>query len=59
MAEFDRIAAEYNAEEVEAWNKVSLSKGMAVYDPENDNEAEDVYQHADDLMYEDKRYYHK
>ncbi len=59
MAEFDRIAAEYNAEEVEAWNKVSLSKGMAVYDPENDNEAEDVYQHADDLMYEEKRYYHK
>ncbi len=57
MTEFDRMVEENNASAVEVWEKVSLSKGMAIFDPKTDQNAEQVCQRADDRMYENKRHY--
>ena len=39
----------------EPWEKIQVSVGIAVYDPEIDASAEDVVIHADHLMYDHKR----
>lgn len=39
----------------EGWEKISVSIGIASYDPEIDNKVDDVLIHADHLMYQDKR----
>ena len=39
----------------EEWEKIRVSVGLAVYDPEMDETAEDVMIHADHLMYQNKR----
>ena len=39
----------------EPWEKIYVSVGIAVYDPEVDVNAEDVMIHADHLMYDHKR----
>lgn len=37
------------------WEKVCVSKGFAIYDPEKDNIVQKIMQRADMLMYENKR----
>ena len=39
----------------EPWKQIKVSMGLATYDPQLDNTAEDVVIHADHLMYENKR----
>ncbi|MBR1658863.1 MAG: diguanylate cyclase [Oscillospiraceae bacterium] len=53
--EFDRRAAETNAGADQPWERISIAKGCAVYDPEKDADAEDVLARADEAMYENKR----
>jgi diguanylate cyclase (GGDEF)-like protein len=36
------------------WEKVSAAFGMSVYDPDEDMSVNDVFRHADKLMYENK-----
>lgn len=37
------------------WKKVDIASGIALYDPETDSSAYDVYKKADKRMYEDKQ----
>lgn len=57
LADFDRMVEDNNASAAQVWETVSLSKGMAIFDPKTDRDAEQVYQRADDRMYENKRDY--
>ena len=41
--------------ESEKWKKVSIAFGMALYDPENDQNLSDVFKRADTVMYENKK----
>ena len=43
-----------NKNKSEPWEKVSAAMGMSVYDPKEDFNVNDVFRHADKLMYEDK-----
>jgi diguanylate cyclase (GGDEF)-like protein len=36
------------------WKEINIASGIAIYDPEADRSAYDVYKRADRLMYEDK-----
>ena len=54
---FDRTAEEVNESAQEPWERVSISKGMAEFAADADENAEQVLQRADELMYEDKRFY--
>lgn len=58
MEEFDRLAALQNGKTRKPWQKVNISKGMAVYTPGLDESASDTVTRADQLMYEDKKRYH-
>lgn len=51
---FDEKCAEKRAEADSRWEKVSVARGMAVYDPELDESVNDVVRRADKLMYENK-----
>ena len=42
------------SENLNTWEKVSAAVGFAVYDPEKDRNAEDVFNRADKAMYEEK-----
>ena len=57
--ELKRIFLEKSAEicsfAKEPWEEIRVSIGLAEYDPEVDNTAEEVAVHADHLMYENKR----
>jgi GGDEF domain-containing protein len=55
MNSFDWITQAQNAKTVKAWEKISLAKGMAVFQPDSDRNFEEVLHRADQLMYEDKR----
>ncbi len=55
LEDFDRMAEEINAKASEPWEKVSLAKGMAVFDPNTDQNAEQVLRRADEQMYLDKK----
>ena len=51
---------ENNMDEIQAsaeneWEQVSVSLGMAEYDPQSDDSVDDVVHHADKAMYENKR----
>lgn len=48
-------SAEICAFAKEPWEQIKVSIGIATYDPEIDNSAEDVMIHADHLMYDNKR----
>ena len=52
---FIEKSAEICAFAKEPWERIKVSIGIAVYDPEVDNSAEDVMIHADHLMYANKR----
>ena len=55
LVDFDRMAEEINANASNPWEKVSLAKGLAVFDPNTDRSAEQVLSRADEQMYRDKR----
>lgn len=54
LNEFDRRCAEKQKQKTDAWEKVSVARGMAVYDPKEDDMVYDVVRRADRLMYENK-----
>ncbi len=51
---FDEACARSRASGVERWLQVNVARGLAVYDPDADEEANDVVRQADRLMYEHK-----
>ncbi len=55
LANFDYAVEEHNKGIREAWERVSLAKGMAVFDPEDDKNVDSVLSRADELMYADKK----
>lgn len=57
MLQFDRAAREHNAAAAEPWDRVNISKGMAVFEPGRDKKVEDAMSRADEQMYADKHRY--
>lgn len=55
MREFDREAERVNAAAKQPWERVSIAKGMAAFDPATDTTLDEVLARADAAMYEDKR----
>ena len=53
--QFDRQAEKHNAAVRNAWEKIDISKGMAVYSPDTDQSSQEVLARADKRMYEDKK----
>ena len=51
---FDRLCAELTEASEEPWEAVRIASGIAVYMPENDRSAYEVFRRADGRMYEDK-----
>ena len=51
---FDEKCFEKRSRETDAWEKVDVARGMAVYDPGEDESVNDVVRRADKIMYEDK-----
>ena len=55
-AESDPVArAALCREAKERWQEIRISLGLAVYDPETDQNVEDTVRRADQIMYEKKR----
>ena len=54
MEEFDRRMVEINQKAAQPWERASISKGMAEYEPGRDSGPESVLRRADELMYRDK-----
>ncbi|MBQ2070290.1 MAG: diguanylate cyclase [Bacilli bacterium] len=52
---FFKLSEEKSNSVEEGWEKINVSIGIASYDKEIDSCAEDVFIHADHLMYENKR----
>ena len=55
MAEFDAMAEAVNADAREPWERVDISKGLAVFRPHIDENVEQVLHRADEMMYREKR----
>ncbi|MCR5825817.1 MAG: diguanylate cyclase [Oscillospiraceae bacterium] len=55
LANFDYAVEEKNKTARERWERVSLAKGMAVYEPGTDKNTDCVLARADEKMYEDKK----
>ena len=55
LAAFRKKSVEIAAFAKEGWESISVSVGIATYDPHIDHNANDVLTHADHLMYTDKR----
>lgn len=55
LKEFDRKVDAHNAATEKAWEKVSMAKGIAEYNPVVDRNVEQVLNRADHEMYEEKR----
>ena len=55
LEEFDKNAEKINASVGEPWEHVCISKGFAVFNPSEESTVTEVMQHADKLMYENKR----
>lgn len=51
---FDEMVEKVNAEAEHPWEKVNISKGIAVYDKAVDANVESVFNRADEEMYEEK-----
>jgi diguanylate cyclase (GGDEF)-like protein len=51
---FDERCSAKRNRETDAWEKVDVARGMAVYDPQEDESVKDVVRRADKIMYEDK-----
>ena len=54
LALFDELCAKKCALESEPWEQVDVARGMAVYDPKEDESVNDVVRRADKLMYDHK-----
>ena len=55
LKRFDVVVENINASSRDPWEKVSLSRGFAIYDPAEDNIVQKIMDRADKLMYENKR----
>ena len=55
MALFRQTVEQHNAAAQNDWERVSVSRGLAVFDPAVDRGVEDVLRRADEKMYENKR----
>ena len=55
IARFDRNVAEWNGSAEYPWEKVSMSRGMAVFRENEDTNTEQVIVRADEEMYRNKR----
>ena len=51
---FDDLCAKKRVKESEPWEQVDVARGMAVYDPNEDESVNDVVRRADKLMYDHK-----
>ena len=51
---FDTRCDEKRKQGSNAWEQVNVARGMAVYDPDDDNSVNDVVRRADKKMYENK-----
>ena len=54
MKQFWEEQKRINAEAQNGWEKVNISAGIAVYDPQTDYSVHDLIRRADQLMYENK-----
>ena len=52
--EFDRRTEQTLSGQYDPWNRISMARGLAVYDPDTDESVADVLRRADDQMYENK-----
>lgn len=55
VEQFDQCCYDLCAVSKEPWERIHVARGMAVYDPKQDQSVEDVVRRADSLMYENKR----
>lgn len=51
---FDERCSEKRSRETEAWERIDVARGIAVYDPQEDKSVSDVVRRADKNMYENK-----
>ncbi len=54
LKNFDDTCAKTRFAIEEEWKKINIARGMAVYDPNEDETIDDVVRRADKLMYENK-----
>ena len=54
LKEFERSAEAANRETENPWEKISLAKGVAVFDPDSDTGMDQILDRADRQMYEEK-----
>ena len=54
LRQFDERCREKRRQNAEAWEQVDVARGMAVYDPKEDESVSDVVRRADKNMYENK-----
>ena len=55
FADFDRLSEQINAAATQPWERIDISKGIAVFQPELDADVEHVLHRADKQMYRDKQ----
>ena len=55
LSGFENRCREINEKAADPWDKVCISKGMAVFRPDTDADVKSVLLRADDLMYEEKK----
>lgn len=55
LEDFDRTVAEQNAAAKQPWERISISRGMATFEPGVDASVEQVTRRADEAMYANKR----
>ena len=54
LRRFDRECEEKRKHNSDAWEKINVARGMAIYDPKEDESVSDVVRRADKNMYENK-----
>lgn len=54
MKKFDRLCSAKRKDASQAWEQVDVARGMAVYDPDEDNSVNEVIRRADKNMYQNK-----
>lgn len=54
LRQFDERCLEKRRQNSAAWEQVNVARGMAVYDPDEDESVSDVVRRADKIMYENK-----
>ena len=55
IKQFNEAKEKINSTNENIWEKVNITMGMAVYDPDNDHQVNDTIRRADKIMYENKR----